>query len=95
MNIRLEEIEVLHRLDDHRFEMKVGTLLAVLDYYRQGKAMVITHTGVPTALEGQGIGSKLTKTALDYARAEGYKVVPLCSFADAYIRRHPEYKDLL
>lgn len=95
MKIRLEDIEVEHREERQRFEMQVGNLVAVLDYSRQGKAMVITHTGVPTALEGQGIASKLTKFALEYARAEGLKVVPLCSFAQVYIQRHPEYKELV
>lgn len=56
---------------------------------------MFTHTGVPPAYEGQGIASALVKEGLAYARKEGYKVVPLCSFVAAYIKRHPEYADLL
>ena len=50
---------------------------------------------MPEQLEGRGIASKLAKTALDYSRAEGLTVVPLCPFIASYIERHPEYADLV
>ena len=56
---------------------------------------MFTHTGVPTALEGRGIGSALAKAGLEYAQAEGLAVVPLCSFIRAYIDRKPEYQPLV
>ncbi len=46
-------------------------------------------------MEGKGVASKLIKTALDAAQEEHYQVVPLCPFVSAYIRRHPEYQDLV
>jgi predicted GNAT family acetyltransferase len=46
-------------------------------------------------MEGKGIASRLVKGALDDARRQGLKVVPLCSFVAAYIDRHPEEQDLL
>ena len=46
-------------------------------------------------MEGKGVAGKLIKTALDAARVEHYQVVPLCPFVAAYIRRHPEYQDLV
>jgi len=46
-------------------------------------------------LEGRGIGGRIVKTGLDYARAEGLKVVPQCSFVRGYIERHQEYADLV
>ncbi len=65
--------------------------------YRSGTAgqIVFTHTGVPPALEGRGIGSALAKTGLEYARANNLEVVPLCSFVRGYIERKPEYQDLV
>lgn len=46
-------------------------------------------------MEGKGVASKLIETALDAAQEEHYQVVPLCPFVSAYIRRHPEYQDLV
>lgn len=89
------ELTVRHNPPDGRFEVEKDGHLAVLEYRLQGDRMIITHTGVPPALEGQGIGSRLARAALDHARAQGLKVVALCSFVAAYIQKHPEYQDLL
>lgn len=69
--------------------------LSVLEYTLSGSLMTITHTGVPTALRGRGLAGKLTRFALDIARGQGWRVRPLCSYADAFIQAHPEYQDLL
>jgi predicted GNAT family acetyltransferase len=89
------EPPITHNAEASRFEIGEGTALAVLDYHLAGGKMIFTHTGVPPALEGCGIGSCLAHTGLDYARAQGLKVVPLCSFIAGYIRKHPEYQDLV
>ena len=61
---------------------------------REGDAIVFTHTQVPPALEGQGVGSRLIAGALAQVREAGLKVVPACSFVAAYVQRHPEAADL-
>jgi predicted GNAT family acetyltransferase len=86
--------EVVHEADKSRFAIYAEGGTAVLDYQRFDDKVVYTHTGVPPALEGRGIGSRLVKTGLDWARGEGLRVVPVCTFVAAYIRRHPEYADL-
>ena len=91
----MEPFEVKHFPDNQRFEVDLDHSQAILSYTISGERMVISHTTVPQAMEGQGIGSALVKTALDYARAQNLKVVPLCSFTDAYIQRHPAYQDLV
>jgi predicted GNAT family acetyltransferase len=53
------------------------------------------HTEVDPTVQRRGLGSALVAGALDDARARGLAVVPLCPFVDAYIRRHPEYADLV
>lgn len=60
-----------------------------------GSSFRIKHTEVAKAFEGQGVGGKLVRHVLDEARREGKKVVPACPFAAEYIRRHPEYLDLV
>ena len=74
-----------------RFETTVEGQLAVLEYRMTGHSIMFTHTGVPPAIEGRGIGSALTKAGLEYARAQGLKVVPQCPFVQAYLAKHSEY----
>jgi predicted GNAT family acetyltransferase len=50
---------------------------------------------VPPHLRGQGLGTQLVRQGLDWARGEGYKVVPLCPFTAQFIEENPEYQDLL
>ena len=79
----------------NRFELTVEGHLAVLDYMMSGEFIIFTHTGVPPAIGGRGLGSKLVQTGLDYARENGLKVRSLCWFVSKYIRFHPEYQILL
>ena len=78
-----------------RYELDVDGKLAVSEYNRLANAVMFTHTEVPEALGGQGIGSALARGALDDVRAQGLQVIPLCPFIAAFIRRHREYLDLV
>jgi uncharacterized protein len=80
---------------ESRYELGAGGQTARLSYDRTGGTIYLTHTEVPEELEGQGIGSRIVKHALDQARADGLKVAPWCPFVRAYIDRHPEYQDLV
>ncbi|MGB3716041.1 MAG: GNAT family N-acetyltransferase [Candidatus Promineifilaceae bacterium] len=95
MELEIDKITVVNNAADSRFEVQQGGHLAVIDYYREGNNIVFTHTGVPDAIGGQGIASKMAKTALEYARSTDLGVVPLCPFVKAYIRRHPKYQELV
>jgi uncharacterized protein len=90
-----ESFEVTHNLSESRFQVEIESHLAVLEYRLDAATIIFTHTGVPSALEGRGLGSKLVRAGLDYARAQGLRVVPQCSFVAAYIQKKPEYQDLL
>jgi uncharacterized protein len=89
----------VERVRDHRseqeFELSVGGERAVAAYQLEGDTIVFTHTLVPPAIEGRGVGSRLIRAALDSARDQGLRVVPQCPFVRAFIERHPEYRDLL
>ena len=87
-------MDIVHDADDHVFHTTVDGQRCVLEYTRQGKVITITHTGVPKAVEGRGIASALMVAALHAARAEGWKVIPACSYASFWMGRHPEYADL-
>ena len=65
------------------------------EYQRDAGTLTVMHTEVPTELNGKGIGSALVRGLLDIARTEKLKVVPRCPFMAAFIKRHPEYADLV
>ncbi|MCP3734115.1 N-acetyltransferase [Sphingomonas sp. RP10(2022)] len=77
-----------------RFELTEQGDTAIAAYTREGDTIVFTHTEVPPALEGHGVGSRLIAGALAQVRAAGLKVVPVCAFVAAYLRRHPDAADL-
>lgn len=78
-----------------RFELIEDGMTAVADYRRQDGRLLITHVESPPALRGKGTAGRLMTGVLDAARAAGDKVVPLCSYAVAFIRRNPQYQDLV
>jgi predicted GNAT family acetyltransferase len=80
---------------EHRFELAVDGSTAFLEYRLDGTKLVLTHAEVPEAFEGRGVGSKLVKLTLQYARDEGLSVLPDCSFVRSYFERHPEERDVL
>lgn len=78
-----------------RFELQLDGQLAELRYRMNGDQIIYHHTQVPEALAGRGIGSRLAKHALEYAREQGLGVVVECPFVRGYLERHPEYKDVV
>lgn len=78
-----------------RFELDAEGGRAIALYRIEGNTITFTHTEVPAHLQGRGIASRLVRGALESARARGLRVVPLCSFVADYIRRHPEFHDLV
>lgn len=87
--------EITHDRERSRFTTSTTHGEAVLEYMRDGKRIIFTHTGVPAEAEGRGTGTALAKAALDYARDEGLVVKPMCPFVAAFVKRHPEYQPLL
>ncbi len=78
-----------------RYELTVGDATAIVTYDLRDDHIVFQHTEVPESLSGQGIGSALARGALDDARANGLKVLPECTFIAGYLKRHPEYQDIV
>jgi len=95
MNASAAAPRIVHRPEASCFEAAYPEGLAVCVYRRQGDVLLFTHTEVPVALEGRGIAAALVQAALDWARAEGLRVRPLCSYVATYMRRHPQTQDLL
>ena len=82
--------------DKHRFEIDLGDgTFAIAEYTLPAGKIMFTHTEVPEAHEGQGIGTVLIEHALASARERGLKVIPICPFFAAYMKKHAEVQDLL
>ncbi len=72
-----------------------GERVGSIAYRTEPGVRVLVHTEVEPRLEGGGVGARLVGAALDDVRARGLLLVPLCPFVAAYVRRHPEYADLV
>ena len=88
-------LQINHDPASHRFTTQTDGHEAELVYRLRDQTLVIEHTGVPEAIGGRGIAGDLVRTALEYARAQGLRVVPACSYSAEFVKRHPEYADLV
>lgn len=89
--------DVTKNTDKGRFEIAVDGKLAGFADYRVGElgVVVLPHTEVDDAFQGQGLAGELVRFALDDIRSEGYRVDPACSYVRSWIDRHPDYADLV
>jgi uncharacterized protein len=90
-----EASEVVHNTEENRFEIRVEDALCVLEYQRLPGRLVIYHTEVPQPYEGRGLAARMTRVALEFARAEKLRVEPRCPYTAAFMQKHREYDDLL
>ncbi len=95
----IEDLQTLELINNDsgskkRFELHVGEHIAFIDYIiaRQNN-IYLTHTEVPPALEGKGVGSTIVRKALDFIKEKDLKMAPLCPFVAAYLKRYPELAD--
>ncbi len=90
------QVRVADNPDERRYEALLGDrLVGKAEYRLAGSRIIFFHTEVDDAVEGKGVGSRLARGALDDARSRGLRITPRCPFIAAYIRRHPEYADLV
>jgi predicted GNAT family acetyltransferase len=89
------DVVVRDNPEARQFEATVEGHLAYAEYRLIDHGVMFTHTEVPAALEGRGVGSALVRAGLNAARERGLKVLPVCTFFAGYIKRHPEEQDLL
>jgi predicted GNAT family acetyltransferase len=95
MELDLSKVTVANNEEAHRFEATVEGQKAFINYRRFPDRIVLVHTEVPLEFEGHGLAGKLAKTALDFARTNNLRVVPQCPYIAHYLRKHPEYQDLV
>lgn len=92
----MEPKEITHNQEKQRFELQIDEHKAMVKYTPvQPEVWSLNHAFVPSQLEGRGIGSELVRQVLTYCHNHGIRIIPACPFIEAYIRRHPEWKDLV
>jgi uncharacterized protein len=88
--------EVRDNRERSRYELLVdGEVAAFVQYQMRGGRLLLVHTEVDKAREGQGLASTLISGVLDDVRVRRIPLLPVCSFVDRFIQRHPEYDDLV
>ena len=95
MAAHLDDVPVKHNHAAQQFELEFNGYTGLLAYRRAPGKISLDHTFVPAPIEGQGAAAKLTRAALDFARAEKLRVVPACSYVAAFVSEHAEYQDLV
>jgi predicted GNAT family acetyltransferase len=78
-----------------RYELAVDGHTAYADYRRDGATVFINYVFAPEELRGTGAAGRLMQDIVERARGEDLKIVPICGYAVAWLRKHPEYKDLI
>jgi len=88
--------KVRHDEEQQRYLLDIdGKTLGVAAYREDGDRLVFSHTEVDPSLEGQGMGSVLIRQSLDDARRRGKRIVPVCGFFAAYVKKHPDWNDIV
>jgi predicted GNAT family acetyltransferase len=90
-----QPLAISHDADNQVFTAVVDGHTCEVEYRLEGDTMTITHTGVPSPVGGRGIASLLTAAAVRFAEGRQWRIVPACSYAATWFKRHPEYAHLL
>lgn len=89
-------MEFLINQEKKRFELEAEGHIAFIDYIiNRDNIMFLTHTEVPKELAGKGIGKELVKKTLEYLQDNDHKLAPICPFVSAYVKKNPEWKEIL
>ncbi len=89
------DIKITDNPSEKQFESNIQNELAKIEYIISKDKIYLTHTEVPPALGGKGIGSALMKGVFEIIEKRNLKLVPLCPFVLSYLNRHQEWNKLL
>lgn len=87
--------QVIDNPDKSRFELDIGGKIAFATYRREGSILYIPHVESPPSLRGSGAAGRLMQGIIEFARAQDLRIVPTCSYAAAWMRRHKGCHDLM
>ncbi|MGV3588664.1 MAG: GNAT family N-acetyltransferase [Adhaeribacter sp.] len=89
-------MNIIHDPADLRFYAEVNGDEAELTYtYPEETVLDLDYTYIPPAARNKGFSDQLVQAALEFAREQHFLVIPSCPVVEAFVKRHPEYQDLL
>ena len=95
MTTQFRDVPAAHRFEQGFTDAQGQTRAVFADYAVQGQTRLILHVEADPALRGGGASSRFMQALAEHARAEGLKLHPVCGYAVAWLKRHPEYGDVM
>jgi len=93
--VNYDNIPLTVNAEAHDLEMNVDGNIAIIEYELSDGILKLIHTEVPPESEGKGVGSAIVLKALNYAKENNFKIVPICPFVQAYLKRHPQWNEII
>jgi predicted GNAT family acetyltransferase len=90
-----DDQNLMTNTEKSRLELEIDNNTAFIDYRLSGSRLYLIHTEVPPLLEGKGVGKAIVQKALQYAKDSDLKIVPICPFVQAYLKRHTEWTNII
>ncbi|NDV95091.1 N-acetyltransferase [Dysgonomonas sp. 521] len=92
----MENYELIDNIGKNQYEFHVGNYIPKVEYIKTNNGEIyLTHTEVPVALEGRGIGSQLAEKVLADIEKKELRLIPLCPFIAGYIKKHPDWRRIV
>lgn len=89
------EDQFLNNEAQRRLEYHIDGAIVFANYHKKDGVLFIDYVEAPPQLRGSGAAGKLMRFVMQHAREKSLKITPICSFALSWMKRHPEYQDLL
>jgi hypothetical protein len=93
--MKYDEEQLRINTGSSRLELEIEASTAFIEYKLSGHTLFLIHTEVPKELEGKGVGGAIVQKALQYAKDNDYKIVPICPFVRSYLERHKEWNAIV
>lgn len=87
--------KVIHEQENERFVIYLYDKEAFVEYNITEDVLNLYHTYTEPELRGKGLAAQVVRAAIEFAKENNLKVVPTCSYVQAFIKRNDEYKELV
>ncbi|HKG07389.1 MAG TPA: GNAT family N-acetyltransferase [Pedobacter sp.] len=95
MNEEYLNVPLIKNDGKNRFELNTGAYTTFIEFKERSKKIWLIHTEAPEELKGKGTATAIVEKTLTYLEDNGYRMVPLCPFVGAYLKRHPEWNRIV
>lgn len=89
------EAEVIHEKENERFVIYIDGGEVYVEYTMTGNEINLYHTYTNPALRGKGLAAQVVRAAFEFAKENKLKIIPTCSYVQAFLAKNDEYKDLV